>query len=244
MKINEAFEGLLKNKDSVYQSKTGSYGSELSLCESGYFYLKVYDDLGKEIDSSLGGGGFNGNIRAEDEWELVRKEAIYTRYSVNKIIEYDEHAEICLYDKDQNVIAVAKIDIEDIEKIGSYKWSLHNEGYAVYSSIPCLLLHRLITNCPSLMEVDHINHDRLDNRKENLRIVTRTENNMNHGLRNDNKTGCTGVHWCNTAGKWKARIGVGGKEISLGYFVVKQDAINKRKDAEREIFGDYRYVLG
>ena len=73
MKINEAFEGLLKNKDSVYQSKNGNYRSELSLCESGYFYLKVYNNLGEEIDSSLGGGGFNGNIRATDEWELVRE---------------------------------------------------------------------------------------------------------------------------------------------------------------------------
>ena len=71
MKINEAFEGLLKNKDSVYQSKNGNYRSELSLCESGYFYLKVYNNLGEEIDSSLGGGGFNGNIRATDEWELL-----------------------------------------------------------------------------------------------------------------------------------------------------------------------------
>jgi hypothetical protein len=71
LKINEAFEGLLKNKDSVYQSKKGGYRSELSLCKSGFFYLKVYNKLGEEIDSSLGGGGFNGNIEAGNEWELV-----------------------------------------------------------------------------------------------------------------------------------------------------------------------------
>ena len=73
MKINEAFEGLLKNKDSVYQSKKGNYRSELSLCESGYFCLKTYDNHGIEIDSSLGCEGFNGNIRATDEWEVVRQ---------------------------------------------------------------------------------------------------------------------------------------------------------------------------
>lgn len=73
MKINEAFEGLLKNKNSVYESGRGDYRSELSLCEVGYFYLKIYNDLGEEIDSSLGGGGFNGNITAEDEWELARQ---------------------------------------------------------------------------------------------------------------------------------------------------------------------------
>ena len=74
MKINEVFEGLLKNKNSVYQSKMGSYRSELSLCESGFFYLTIYNNRGEEIDSSLGGGGFNGNIKAEEEWELVRQE--------------------------------------------------------------------------------------------------------------------------------------------------------------------------
>ena len=74
MKINEVFEGLLKNKDSVYEAKMGNYRSELSLCESGFFYLKTYDNQGKEIDSSLGGGEFSGNIMATDEWELVRQE--------------------------------------------------------------------------------------------------------------------------------------------------------------------------
>ena len=74
MKINEVFEGLLKNKDSVYEAKMGNYRSELSLCESGYFYLVIYDNHGEKIDSSLGGGGFSGNIMATDEWELVRQE--------------------------------------------------------------------------------------------------------------------------------------------------------------------------
>ena len=73
MKINEAFEGLLKNKDSVYESKTGNYRSELSLCESGFFYLVIYDNLGKEIEPSLAGGGFSGNIMTTDEWELMRQ---------------------------------------------------------------------------------------------------------------------------------------------------------------------------
>jgi hypothetical protein len=73
LKINEAFEGLLKNKDSVYQSKKGNYRSELSLCESGYFCLDIYNNHGEKIDLSLGGGGFNGNIKADDDWELVRQ---------------------------------------------------------------------------------------------------------------------------------------------------------------------------
>ena len=93
MKINEAFEGLLKNKDSVYETKLGPFRSELSLCKSGFFYLKIYDNLGKEIDSSLGGGGFNGNITAEDEWKLVREPVDFMTaikaYEMGKTIKCD-----------------------------------------------------------------------------------------------------------------------------------------------------------
>lgn len=89
-----------------------------------------------------------------------------------------------------------KIDYEDKEKVSNYKWvvSIHKGGvfYIVATDRDNgrnVQLHRLITNCPSNLTVDHINHDTLDNRKENLKVCTQSENNLNKGLYQCNKTG-------------------------------------------------------
>lgn len=89
-----------------------------------------------------------------------------------------------------------KIDHEDKERINKYKWvvSIHRGGvfYIVARNKGFsrnIQLHRLITNCPSNLVVDHINHDTLDNRKENLKVCTQAENSLNKGLHPSNKTG-------------------------------------------------------
>lgn len=82
-----------------------------------------------------------------------------------------------------------------------------------------ILLHRLITNCPDHLQVDHINHNTLDNRDENLRIVTDGQNKQNkNGAYCNSKSGIRGVSWSKREGKWKAQIRVNFKDIHLGYF--------------------------
>lgn len=73
MKINEVFEGLLKDKDSVYQALVIDCRYEMSVSEFGYFLLKVFNEHGKEIDATRGTGGFTGNLQSQNEWELVRQ---------------------------------------------------------------------------------------------------------------------------------------------------------------------------
>ena len=162
-----------------------------------------------------------------------------TIYDANEIVEYEDHAEIVLYDKDCNEVARALIDIDDINKVKNYKWHVTHYNY-VYSKTRNLRLHRLIMDCPDDMVVDHINHNRLANRQENLRICTQHQNNMNTSIRSDNTSGTTGVSLDTKRNKWRSTIYVNGKEIHLGYCNTKEEAIQVRKNAEIEYFGEYR----
>lgn len=85
-------------------------------------------------------------------------------------------------------------------------------------------------------QIDHIDHNRSNNRLSNLREVTQSENNKNLSLRKLNKNGCTGIYWCNTYKKWHARINVDGKSIHIGYFANKDEAISSRKLANKKYF--------
>ena len=87
-------------------------------------------------------------------------------------------------------------------------------------------LHRLLTNAPAHLVVDHINHNTLDNRLENLRVVKPTSNALNRsGPNRDNRSsGMRGVHWDAHAGKWKARVKRHGQSAHLGLFESKRAA--------------------
>ena len=74
--------------------------------------------------------------------------------------------------------------------------------------------------------VDHINHNRLDNRKENLREVNNSENQFN-----SHKTVVAGVGFHKLSQKWRARITVNQREIYLGLFDTKEEAIEARRKA-------------
>lgn len=98
-------------------------------------------------------------------------------------------------------------------------------------------MHRFITNCPDDMVVDHINHNRLDNRKCNLRIVTMKENGQNHGkLRTDNTSGVRGVSFDSKKGKWFAQVYVSGKTIKRSWLATKEDAAKAREELEAKYF--------
>lgn len=83
-------------------------------------------------------------------------------------------------------------------------------------------------------QIDHINHIRTDNRFINLREATGSQNQRNRSLGKNNTSGVFGVHWRKDLQKWQARIQKNNKQISLGAFVNKSDAIICRKKAEIE----------
>ena len=160
-----------------------------------------------------------------------------TRFDSNEIIEYEDHAEIVLYNKHCEEIGRTLIDLDDVDKARSYKWGI-TKGYA--QSSKGILLHRLIMNPGDDMVVDHINHDKLDNRKDNLRICSTRQNTMNQNVSKNSTSGITGVTWDKTNGKWMAYIKVNYRQITLGRFTNLDDAIQARMDAEIEYFGEYR----
>lgn len=95
-------------------------------------------------------------------------------------------------------------------------------------------IYREIMKCPDGLIVDHVNRNRLDNRKSNLRICTVTENSRNRSLGSNNKFEHTGVDLIK--GKWRSRITYNGKQISLGYFMTRSEAVTARRKAERSLF--------
>ena len=130
-------------------------------------------------------------------------------------------------------------DIEDYEKIKDYHWFVSHYGYAYCSkNNKSYKAHRIIMDCPDGLEVDHINHDTLDNRKSNLRICSHG-NNMKNMPKRNSQSGITGVTHNKKYGYWIARIGLNKTTKHLGCFKNKEDAISARKQAEIEYFGEF-----
>lgn len=161
-----------------------------------------------------------------------------TRFTPNEIVEHEDYAEIILYDKNCEETARALIDLDDIDKVKDYKWYLRKDY--VSNKTNGFNLHRLVMDCPEDMVVDHINHNKLDNRKSNLRICTHQQNDINKSKTSKNTSGIVGVGWVKSRNKWRAYIGLNNKFINLGYFNTKEAAIQARKNAEIEYFGEYR----
>lgn len=100
-----------------------------------------------------------------------------------------------------------------------------------------VLLHRLICNAPNNMVVDHINHNTLDNRKDNLRLTTKSQNQWNR-LPQVSKSGYKGVHIYKD-GRIRAEIKINGKKIILGDFTSVLDAAKAYCNAAKIYHNEY-----
>ena len=164
---------------------------------------------------------------------FIKEQTIADR---NKIIVHDTYAELITHNRDGSDNLYIKIDLDDIEKVRPYKWSMRgNYISSGHIDKERVRLHRFLVNAPNNMIVDHINHDVLDNRKVNLRICTASQNSMN-------RSGVVGVSkaW----NKFRARIKIKGKQIELGNFDKFEDAVKAREKAEKKYFGKYAYKAG
>lgn len=117
----------------------------------------------------------------------------------------------------------AIVDDEDFDLISKYKWYCSSMGYAqrsdrVNKKRVEVLLHRFLLKAKKGQEIDHVNRNPLDNRKENLRFCTRSENNHNRGMNKNNSSGYKGVYWHKGAKKWLAQIMLDRKRINVGLF--------------------------
>jgi hypothetical protein len=101
------------------------------------------------------------------------------------------------------------------------------------------MLQRFIMDAPEDVYVDHINHDRLDNRRENLRFATASQNTANRDLGGRGKSGYRGVHWSKQRRKWRADIHVAGRQIYLGLFEDAEAAARAYDWAAVDHYGEF-----
>ena len=145
----------------------------------------------------------------------------------------------------------AKVDDEDFDKLNIYKWQAvfdkttnsfyargakYLDGKQIHFS-----MHRVILGLKNGdgLKGDHINHDTLDNRKINLRIVNNNQSAMNKNLRKDSSTGYKGVYMIkeNLLKKYRAKIRVDGKQIHLGCYETPEEAHDAYKKASVKYHG-------
>ena len=149
---------------------------------------------------------------------------------------------------DYQVIGKTIVDDEDFDIFNKYRWFLHSSGYSCrkenyyFNNIRrthTIYLHREIINCPKNKFVDHINHETLDNRKENLRVVTNQENHMNGCKRNGTSSKYKGVYKHTHANKWQAQLTFNQQLFYLGIFNSEVEAAKAYNEKAKELFGDY-----
>lgn len=135
-------------------------------------------------------------------------------------------------------------DIEDLPVIRGRDWYRDKDGYLASSYIfngkRCFLMfHRIIMNARPQQFIDHINKNRADNRKQNLRLCTCTKSNRNRGRYSTNKSGVTGVYYDKRRQKWVASITYNNRKLYIGRFKNKDDAVLARLTKEMELFKDF-----
>lgn len=142
----------------------------------------------------------------------------------------------------------AIVDDDDFESLNQFKWHLC-KGYAgrieylgrenKQSIRRGVFIHRVVTGAEPGQHTDHINGNKLDNRKSNLRACNRFQNLQNIGISKRNKSGYKGVHWHKKAGKWVAEINAFGQRHYLGLFTELEQAAQAYKRKSQELHKEF-----
>ncbi|MDE2434711.1 MAG: HNH endonuclease [Sphingomonadales bacterium] len=131
----------------------------------------------------------------------------------------------------------------DFEALSAFRWHLHSAGYAYRAQKKSgkqtnFLMHRQIMQPEKSMLVDHINGNRLDNRRENLRLATHAQNACNNAAI-VGTSARRGVSWHTSRGKWRATIKVDGRARHVGYFATEDDAAAAYDKAATDLHGEF-----
>ena len=144
----------------------------------------------------------------------------------------------------------AIVDDDAPEVVFNLRWHKSTRGYAIFSTSHShhgnkvvFRMHRVIMNAPPGTEVDHINGNPLDNRRENLRLASHRENAANQVKQRVKRSSrYKGVTYYKRDGNWQAKIHKGGVTHHLGYFNDEVDAARAYNTAARGLFGTFAHV--
>lgn len=142
----------------------------------------------------------------------------------------------------------ALVDDEDYHLLMQKKWRLssgypaRNVRYIDEKGKRCrktLRMHVQLNAAPLGFTTDHINGDKLDNRKENLRNVTKKQNQMNRKVSKHSTSGFKGVGWCKQTKKWRLSMTINGVYRTLGRFSCIKEAALKYNEYARKYHGEF-----
>lgn len=137
-------------------------------------------------------------------------------------------------------------DKEDYELIKNYTWSINDSGYVVSNPLgKWIRMHILIMNridANDEKDIDHINHNQKDNRKENLRIIEHFQNITYCKTYLNNTSGRKGVYWDKSKNRWVVYITYNKKTHFIGRYENFEDAVKAREEAEQKIHGEFHYL--
>jgi hypothetical protein len=146
----------------------------------------------------------------------------------------------------------ALVDDADYPTLNRVKWYALAKGpqtYAVHShyedgkKAPTRwFMHRVILQLKKGQIGDHINGNGLDNRRRNLRKATRMQNAQNRRNNRNNTSGYKGVYWFPSTGRWRARIQINNRQISLGIFDTPEEAATMYQLIALAHFGDFARI--
>lgn len=144
---------------------------------------------------------------------------------------------------------VAVIDATDAASVSQYNWQALVFDHTVYAKRStrrdengkqkAIFLHRHLLTALEGMEIDHIDNDGLNNRRANLRHVSRSENMMNARMRKSNRSGFKGVFWHKSTGHWRAKIVRDGIAIELGSFPTAEAGHAAYVEASKKYHGEF-----
>lgn len=206
--------------------KVRVYDLEESILASGYPMMTELENIDSEIN----------NLKYWSKSSILEL-FIKNRFSLDNIELKDNHTTIYVQNTKNEKEGYFDIDFIDLEVFLSHSWHISDNGYLKNEEGE--LLHRLILNIEGDLVVDHIDRNKNNNLRNNLRICTRQQNTMNSGLSKNNNSGVTGVSFRKDKNKWRAYININRKQITLGHFSTFNEAVITRLLAEKEYFGEF-----
>jgi hypothetical protein len=224
---NDFIEYTKTNIKKLHQHITKQYNKYKIHITLLYKYLPYYYESFNKLENAI-------KIRDIILKTKELKQKLNIEIKHNLINEYDQH--IIKTNKNEDIV----VDKDLYNELNQYIWHKNTQGYASTNiNKKTISMTKYILKYNGKDVIDHINGNKLDNRKENLRIVTYTQNAQNKSKRENTTSKYIGVYFRKDRNTWIAEIRVNSKKNYLGKFKTEIEAAKARDIATKKHFGEY-----